>query len=87
MSRYRRSALGLVLLATLAFGGGVYASPSGTGVALAVEEGCQSGGSGSESCTAPGDGCSVTCRTGYYACCNGSGATSACQCIRGTDIE
>lgn len=41
--------------------------------------GCDSGGSGSTSCSAGGGGCSVSCGAGY-ACCNGSGATSSCTC-------
>lgn len=44
---------------------------------------CTSGGTGSSSCSItewPGVGCSVTCNTGYYACCNSS--TTKCYCCK-----
>ncbi|MGB9610452.1 MAG: hypothetical protein ACPL7M_05720 [Bryobacteraceae bacterium] len=39
---------------------------------------CTSGGDGSTSCSPGGGGCSVTCGTGYYACCNAD--SNQCRC-------
>ena len=41
---------------------------------------CTSGGEGSTSCSAGGGGCSVTCTTGWYACCNAN--NSHCRCCK-----
>lgn len=38
---------------------------------------CSSGGQGASSCSMGGGGCSVSCSSGYYACCNPGG----CNCI------
>ncbi len=43
---------------------------------------CWSGGPNSSSCSAAGSGCSVTCDSGYYACCDGANALSRCTCIK-----
>lgn len=40
--------------------------------------GCNSGGPGATSCSAGGNGCSVSCSTGYYACCQHG--TYVCTC-------
>lgn len=40
--------------------------------------GCNSGGPGATSCSAGGNGCSVSCTTGYYACCQHG--TYVCTC-------
>ena len=42
----------------------------------AATEVCQSGGPGAESCS--GGGCSVTCRSNYYACC----ILGNCSCVK-----
>lgn len=41
---------------------------------------CTSGGEGSTSCSAGAGGCSVTCSTGWYACCNAN--TNNCRCCK-----
>lgn len=41
---------------------------------------CSSGGEGSSSCSMGGNGCSVSCASGFWACCNSSG----CNCIEST---
>ncbi len=41
---------------------------------------CTSGGEGATSCSVGGGGCSVTCGTGWYACCNGN--TNNCRCCK-----
>lgn len=47
---------------------------------------CDSGGPGSSQCsvTYGGDGCSVSCQVGYYACCERGGIVTApdCYCVR-----
>lgn len=47
---------------------------------------CSSGGPGSSSCSTSygGDGCSVSCQAGFYACCEGGGIVTApkCYCVR-----
>lgn len=45
--------------------------------------GCNAGGEGATSCSAGENGCSVTCTSGYYACCNGAGSQSSCTCTKG----
>lgn len=49
---------------------------------LCVLGSCTSGGAGSTSCslTEPTNGCTVTCTTGYYACCNST--TVRCYCCK-----
>ncbi len=37
---------------------------------------CIAGGEGAESCSY--ESCSVSCQSGYYACCNANG----CKCVR-----
>lgn len=49
--------------------------------------GCDAGGQGSSSCSASGNGCSVSCGAGYYSCCIGTGSTSNCSCIKGGEPE
>ncbi|MDX1627474.1 MAG: hypothetical protein R3345_02175 [Fulvivirga sp.] len=46
---------------------------------------CTSGGEGSSSCSIdePFNSCSVTCREGYYACCDSS--TTTCTCVESGD--
>ena len=41
---------------------------------------CTSGGEGASSCSAGAGGCSVTCSTGYYACCSAN--TNNCRCCK-----
>lgn len=53
--------------------------------ARAEEEQCMNGGPGATSCSysivgGTGSGCSVTCNSGYYACCTLSG----CHCVAAT---
>lgn len=47
---------------------------------------CDSGGPGSSSCSTSygGDSCSVSCQTGFYACCERGGVMTApsCYCVR-----
>jgi hypothetical protein len=45
---------------------------------------CGSGGSGASQCgcSAGGDSCSVSCVSGYYACCNCGLFGSTCTCVR-----
>lgn len=50
------------------------------------DEDCSSGGEGSSSCSVAGsvgnvksNGCSVTCESGYYACCNDSSFKCSCK--------
>lgn len=49
---------------------------------------CDSGGAGSTSCSATnntsGSSCSVSCGSGYYACCNKGGmmTSESCKCIK-----
>ena len=87
MTKLRRL-LSIIMMATaLAFGAALIVPVNETTAHAAplFDDGCTSGGQGSTSCDAPGsggsDGCSVTCGSGHYACCNGSGAASACRCI------
>jgi hypothetical protein len=46
-----------------------------------IAAGCTSGGKGSSSCSTsnPLTGCSVSCSTGYYSCCDAS--TAKCTCL------
>ena len=41
---------------------------------------CQSGGPGATACSTGSGGCSVTCSTGYYACCDQS--SNNCRCCK-----
>ncbi len=43
-------------------------------------DGCRAGGEGSSQCSLAGQ-CSVTCKDGYYACCNGI-SEGGCTCHR-----
>lgn len=51
-----------------------------------TEAGCDSGGAGASSCSVSGGatgnstGCSVSCNSGYYACCNKGYGSSSCKC-------
>jgi len=61
-------------------GGGGGQTTGGSGSSL-----CDSGGVGSSSCSQKTDGsasCSVTCATGYYACCKDT-RPPTCKCYRG----
>lgn len=61
-------------------GGGGGQTTGGSGTMI-----CDSGGVGSTSCSQQTDGsasCSVTCATGYYACCRDTRPPS-CKCVRG----
>ncbi|SMC35330.1 hypothetical protein [Moheibacter sediminis] len=42
-----------------------------------ISGGCSSGGEGASSCSMGGGGCSVSCGSGYFACCNPGG----CNCL------
>ena len=46
---------------------------------------CPSGGPGSTQCSAANgaNSCSVTCATGYYACCQALPGAAYCRCIKG----
>ena len=54
--------------------------PYGTG----AYPSCGSGGLGATSCSCSygGSGCSATCSSGYFACCNCSIGSQTCQCVR-----
>ena len=65
--RVRMLALGVMAIANMA-------RPA---TAKADEEACWSGGPGSSSCSISGS-CSVSCREGYYACCDTVGG---CWCV------
>ena len=45
---------------------------------------CKSGGPGSTQCSATHgvDSCSVTCASGYYACCNALPGAAYCRCVK-----
>jgi len=53
-----------------------------TGLNNKVSATCGSGGAGSAQCstTSGGEGCSVYCKGGYYACCNSSSGKVTCKC-------
>jgi len=61
-------------------------NPGGGGSGGGGGSDCDSGGPGSSQCSATygGDGCSVTCQAGYYACCERGGILTAseCYCVR-----
>lgn len=58
--------------------GGVYHDDTGGGTSGG---GCTSGGIGSSQCSVGcGGGCSVTCNTGYYACCVCTSSSPRCKC-------
>lgn len=59
--------------------GGLYQDDTGGGTSSG---GCTSGGIGSSSCslTCGGQTCSVTCNTGYYACCVCTTSGPRCKC-------
>lgn len=52
-------------------------------VAQAEDSSCFAGGPGSSQCSieAAGVGCSVTCNSGFYACCSALG----CRCLGGAE--
>lgn len=59
------------------------ADDGGDGSGICAEGKCSSGGNGSSSCSIgefPNISCSVTCNSGYYACCNS--ATTRCYCCK-----
>lgn len=57
----------------------------GPGGGTAGGAACKSGGPGSTSCSASHgvDSCSVTCGSGYYACCNALPGAAYCRCVKG----
>lgn len=42
---------------------------------------CDAGGAGAVKCQAAEDGCTISCASGQYACCNGEGDGSDCVCV------
>jgi hypothetical protein len=49
---------------------------------------CGQGGEGATSCSIGGDyGCSVSCKAGYYACCNSGLLSNSCKCNREPPIQ
>lgn len=83
MNSVRRAVFVSVFAAAVWFGcAGLAMASSPTESLVPLMESCDAGGPGSLSCTGAVGGCSVTCQSGYYACCNGDGANSVCYCSK-----